>query len=852
MQEKQEQEKQEKSKIEIITENLEKQVRDVFESEKFKQYINTMNKFHNYSINNILLINSQRPNATFVKGYKSWQNDMGHQVQRGEKGIQILAPNVYSLSGESAMRDIENRIKKKGEAWLGKYFITKNKNGNFDVAIDVGGARQILSTLNRDELKKFVDTNISKKIIMGFRVENVFDISQTKPIMIKDKDGNEVLHPKAQNLRFTLVDKIKEGDLEQVKRLFEAVARTSKSNISIGNAEGANGFFRTATNEIVVDEKLNPTHGLKTLVHENAHSRLHGLDDGKTRNTEEVEAEAVAYAVCKNYGIDTSDYSFGYLAGWSSDKEVEELKNSLDVIKKESEKMIEEIDKQLEAMKDKSIEEIEKDSKFLNHEMFHRDNKEIEENKENVNVQVQKEENKENIEKEEKNNYYFAECVEFPSLGEYHNNLSLKEAIDIYNSIPDERLNGIKGIGITTNIRGIENNIDLLVAGKIDEEFINSFDDYKNNKEIQNSIQKLKKEFNIEEIEKEKATNVNVKIYQVKDELTRDFGYMSYDTLTNSRKNEVSISNYNKVAEFVLPKVDDMNKLPDNIYTAGNTNQLNKFVLSGEKMRSLSVSDIIVINDKALYVDDIGFKAIDNFEETKINKEIKTVDESKIFLKNFNENPVETIMSAANERGIELSKNQAKIIAGLDKEVLILPNLIRPVEKYIKQGKELAEQVEKSSKYVSAIVVYSENKVLSDMASKPISFKELNKAMELESKAINKAKKEEKYSGAYDKTKVQLFIKDGDTLSVYNEKVYVGEEKNLKESIMKSVEASKKVCEMQYETKQSIYDGGELSKKDLEILKKKLDFYPTLEKKIDSASRERIDLLKNKNKEKER
>lgn len=531
---------------------------------------------------------------------------------------------------------------------------------------------------------------------------------------------------------------------------------------------------------------------------------------------------------------------------------MEELKNSLDVIKKESEKMIEEIDKQLEAMKDKSIEEIEKDSKFLNHEMFHRDNKEIEENKENVNVQVQKEENKENIEKEEKNNYYFAECVEFPSLGEYHNNLSLKEAIDIYNSIPDERLNGIKGIGITTNIRGIENNIDLLVAGKIDEEFINSFDDYKNNKEIQNSIQKLKKEFNIEEIEKEKATNVNVKIYQVKDELTRDFGYMSYDTLTNSRKNEVSISNYNKVAEFVLPKVDDMNKLPDNIYTAGNTNQLNKFVLSGEKMRSLSVSDVIVINDKALYVDDIGFKAIDNFEETKINKEIKTVDESKIFLKNFNENPVETIMSAANERGIELSKNQAKIIAGLDREVLILPNLIRPVEKYIKQGKELAEQVEKSSKYVSAIVVYSENKVLSDMASKPISFKELNKAMELESKAINKAKKEEKYSGAYDKTKVQLFIKDGDTLSVYNEKVYVGEEKNLKESIMKSVEASKKVCEMQYETKQSIYDGGELSKKDLEILKKKLDFYPTLEKKIDSASRERIDLLKNKNKEKER
>ena len=150
------------------------------------------------------------------------------------------------------------------------------------------------------------------------------------------------------------------------------------------------------------------------------------------------------------------------------------------------------------------------------------------------------------------------------------------------------------------------------------------------------------------------------------------------------------------------------------------------------------------------------------------------------------------------------------------------------------------------------MVVNSENKVLSDMASKPVSFKELNKAIELESKAINKAKKEEKYNGAYDKTKVQLFIKDGDKLSVYNEKVYVGQEKNLKEAIMKSIEASKKVCEMQYETKQSIYDGGELSKKDLEILKKKLDFYPTLEKKIDSASRERIDLLKNKNKEKER
>ena len=122
---------EEKSKVEIITEKLEQEVKAVFESEKFKQYINTMNKFHNYSTRNIILINSQNPEASFVKGYKSWQNDVGHQVQKGEKGIQILAPNMYSLSGESAIRDIENRINKKGEAWLGSYFISKNEKGNF-------------------------------------------------------------------------------------------------------------------------------------------------------------------------------------------------------------------------------------------------------------------------------------------------------------------------------------------------------------------------------------------------------------------------------------------------------------------------------------------------------------------------------------------------------------------------------------------------------------------------------------------------------------------------------------------------------------------------------------------------
>lgn len=839
---------EEKSKVEIITEKLEQEVKAVFESEKFKQYINTMNKFHNYSTRNIILINSQNPEASFVKGYKSWQNDVGHQVQKGEKGIQILAPNMYSLSGESAIRDIENRINKKGEAWLGSYFISKNEKGNFDIKIGID--KKIIQTnLDKEALKKFVDTNISKKVIMGFRVENVFDISQTKPIMVKDKDGNEVIHPKAQNLRFSLVDKIKEGDLEQVKRLFEAVTKTSNSDIKIGNSGKANGYFDLTTNEIVVGEKLQPTHALKTLVHENAHSRLHSFEDGKTTNSREVEAEAVAYAVCKNYGIDTSDYSFGYLAGWSSSKEVEELQKSLDIIKKESEKMIKEIDLQLESMKDKSIEEIEKESKFLNHEIFKKSEKEVNKNEE---VKDEKEINKsedEDKRKEEINKYYVAECVEFPSLGEYHENLTLKEAVKIYNSIPDERLRGIKGIGIALDVKGIESHVDLLVAGEIQQDYIDMIKDYSENKEIKEAIKELKKEFNIEDVQKIEGKDVNVELYQVKDELTRDFGYMSYDTLVNSMKKEVDISNYNKVANFVLPKVKDMNNLLNDIYTAGNTEQLNKFRVEGEQLRSISMSDVIVVDGKASYVDKFGFKEIENFKE---NKEVKTIDESKIFLESFNKNSVEAIMSAANERGIELSKNQAKIVAGLDREILVLPNLIRSVEKYINEGKTLAEQVEKSSKYVSAMVVNSENKVLSDMASKPVSFKELNKAIELESKAINKAKKEEKYNGAYDKTKVQLFIKDGDKLSVYNEKVYVGQEKNLKEAIMKSIEASKKVCEMQYETKQSIYDGGELSKKDLEILKKKLDFYPTLEKKIDSASRERIDLLKNKNKEKER
>ena len=268
--------------VKEITEKLEEGLRDLFNSEKYKNYLTTMSKFHNYSFNNTLLISMQRPDASLVAGYGAWQKNFDRHVKKGAKGIKIISPVKLKVDMEDKDSPEEGATK--------KVEVTK------------------------------------------FKVATVFDVSDT--------EGKE--------LPAIGVDQLT-GQVEKYHQLTKAIEEISKVPIEYRNIDGgAKGFFSQKENKIVVQKDMTQAQTLKTLIHELAHSILHGqLENGvesegskKDRRTKEVEAESVAFTVCSYFGVDTSDYSFGYIAGWSSGKEMEELKSSMQTIRRTSNEII--------------------------------------------------------------------------------------------------------------------------------------------------------------------------------------------------------------------------------------------------------------------------------------------------------------------------------------------------------------------------------------------------------------------------------------------------------------------------------------------------------------------------------
>ena len=263
-----------------IQEKLEAGVREIFDSEKYKDYISTMAKFPHYSINNCILIVSQCPEASHVCGYKKWQTDFNRVVNRNEHGIMIIAPMTYKAEVEEAVFDSENHP-----------------------VLDSNG-KQVTETVTRE--------------FQGFRPAYVFDVSQTS--------GDPLP---------TLATMLSGGveDFEKMKDILIAISPVPISFEEITG--GANGYFSPATQSIVVKEGMSELQTIKTMIHEIAHVTLGhgGKDDKWDRETKEVQAESVAYWVTQMVGLDTSDYSFGYISGWSKDREVTELKENLDLIK---------------------------------------------------------------------------------------------------------------------------------------------------------------------------------------------------------------------------------------------------------------------------------------------------------------------------------------------------------------------------------------------------------------------------------------------------------------------------------------------------------------------------------------
>ena len=302
--------KTEKQKVKEITDKLEEGLKELFESEKYKSYLSTMSKFHNYSFNNTLLIALQRPDATLVAGYQAWQRNFNRHVNKGERGIRILAPAPYKIKEE---RDKLDPVT--GEV-----------------------------VLDKDGMPQTEEVEIK---IPAFRAVSVFDVAQT--------DGEPIPELEAKELLSTV---------EGYEDFIKAITFVAPVPVSFEDIPGdSKGFFRPTEKRIAVQEGMSESQTLKTMVHETAHSMLHDkevnkdiLAPAKDRNTKEVEAESIAYTVCQHFGIDTSEYSFGYIAGWSSGHDMRELKSSLDTIRRTASELITGIEGQLrELQRDREL-----------------------------------------------------------------------------------------------------------------------------------------------------------------------------------------------------------------------------------------------------------------------------------------------------------------------------------------------------------------------------------------------------------------------------------------------------------------------------------------------------------------
>ena len=287
-------------KLKEITDRLEQGIAELFDSERYREYLKVMSKFHNYSFRNTVLIAMQKPDASLVAGFSAWKNNFERNVMKGQKGIKIIAPSPYKIKQE--MQKIDPHTQKPVIGKDGKP-VTEEK----------------------------------EVTIPAYKVVSVFDVSQTEGKELPDIAVDELT-----------------GDVDRYKDFFAALEKTSPVPIAFENIEGgSHGYYHLEDKRIAINEGMSELQTLKTAIHEIAHAKLHDIDLNAPkdeqqphvdRRTREVEAESVAYTVCQHYGLDTSDYSFGYVAGWSSGRELSELKSSLETIRNAAAEIINSID----------------------------------------------------------------------------------------------------------------------------------------------------------------------------------------------------------------------------------------------------------------------------------------------------------------------------------------------------------------------------------------------------------------------------------------------------------------------------------------------------------------------------
>ena len=514
-----------RERLREITDGIEQGIKELFESEKYMRYLSVMSRFHRYSVNNTMLIYMQKPDATLVAGYNKWKDQFERHVKKGEHGITIIAPTPYKKKIEEQKLDPDTKapiLDKDGK------IVTEEK----EIEIPMFRPVKVFDVSQTDgkplpELASSLSGNVPNYEAFMEALRRSAPVPITFEAMAADTDGyfsadhqkiairqgmsevqtvsatvHEIAHSKLHNQK-----KIQITNDEQYQEieLFDKLGLFSNGRIARDNLpEGVycydlRGSDYDPGDPVCVEERVVVNHAGSVLLTE----PLELTEDGrlmlteekglnftggfstlsqflqkqrKDRHTEEVEAESISYAVCKYFGIETGENSFGYIASWSQGKELKELRASLETINKTSGTLISDIERHYkEICKERGIDP---------HAKVEPEPAPIEQPEDAAKVSDRQQTGD--------LTYYVAECMEFPNLGEYHDNLSLEEAIRIYQEIPAERMNGIKGIGFELKDGSdYEEPFPILTGQTIDLDTIQAIDYYRDNPLVQKAVKEL-------------------------------------------------------------------------------------------------------------------------------------------------------------------------------------------------------------------------------------------------------------------------------------------------------------------------------------------------------------------------
>ena len=528
-------------KLKEITDRLEQGITELFDSERYKEYLRVMSKFHNYSFNNTLLIAMQKPDASLIAGFSAWKNNFGRNVMKGQKGIKILAPSPFKIKKE--MEKIDPQTQK--------------------------------AIIGKDGKPVTEEKEIT---IPAFKVVSVFDVSQTEGREIPDIAVNMLT-----------------GDVEHYKDVFAALEKTSPVPVGFEKIEGgAHGYYHLEDKRIALDEGMSELQTLKTLIHEIAHAKLHDIDlnapledleNRPDRRTREVQAESIAYTVCQHYGLDTSDYSFGYVAGWSAGRELAELKSSLETIRSTAAEIINSIDEH--------IAELQKEQAQTS---------EVQEIGQNAPPQEQPEfpVPDATISIKEMQDYGYSWDGMFPLKQEAAERLFTQDGIEVFRIYED----GTEGA--VTSLTDLQEHAEKGGLFGVEKETWEALHEYNAMK------QQLRESEPTKEALLLYGKEDSYGIYQLAHgDATRDLRFEPYDRL-QAMGHTIDRANYELIYTAPLTAGITLNS----IWEKFNIDHPKDF-----KGHSLSVSDIVVLHQSgentAHYVDSIGFQKVPEFLQEK-------------------------------------------------------------------------------------------------------------------------------------------------------------------------------------------------------------------------------------------